>query len=254
MTDVRIRTALVREPGDRYRDCLSSHPLRKSIDVALAREQHAGYRKTLGELGLEVVVLQRDDENPDSCFVEDTAVVHEGRAVACRPAMESRRAEVKGIEPVLTRYMPTRRILAPATLEGGDVVHVPGGLISGVSARTNEEGVRQMQAALDVGVTTIEDRRIMHLKSFVSYLGGNSILVTARFADHPALERFDKVLVPEDEAYAANALSINGTVVVPKGFPKTEAAIRGAGFDVVPLRMTEFPKCEGAMTCLSILF
>jgi dimethylargininase len=67
------------------------------------------------------------------------------------------------------------------------------------------------------------------------------------------LSRFDKVLVPEDEAYAANALSVNGTIVMPDGFPKTVAAVRGAGFDVVTLRMTEFPKCEGAMTCLSIL-
>ncbi len=219
----------------------------------MAREQHASYRKALGELGIEVVVLPRDDAHPDSCFVEDTAVVHDGRAVVCRPAKESRRGEVEGIEPVLSSLMPTKRIRAPATLEGGDVVHVPGGLISGLTARTNEDGVRQMQEALGVPVATIEDRTIMHLKSHVSHLGGESILVTGRYAAHPVLSRFDKVLVPEDEAYAANALSVNGTIVMPDGFPKTAAAVRGAGFDVVTLRMTEFPKCEGAMTCLSIL-
>ena len=254
MTCIRIRTALVREPGDRYRDCLSSHPLRKTIDVALAREQHATYRKTLGELGLEVVVMDRNDEHPDSCFVEDTAVAHNGKAVICRPRMESRRGEVRSVEPVLSKYMPTTRILAPATLEGGDVVHLPDGLISGLSARTNEEGVQQMGKALDVQVSTIEDRSIMHLKSYISYLGGDTVLATGRYADHPVLSRFEKVLVPDEEAYAANAVSVNGTVIIPDGYPKTAAAIRGAGFDVVPLRMTEFPKCEGAMTCLSILF
>ena len=253
MTRRGAKTALVREPGDRYRDCLSSHPLRKTIDVAVAREQHAGYRKALGELGLEVVVLPRDDQHPDSCFVEDTAVVHEGRAVVCRPAKESRRGEVDTIEPVLSSYMPTRRIQDPATLEGGDVVHVPNGLISGLTARTNEEGVRQMREALGVQVTTIEDREIMHLKSHVSHLGGRSLLVTRRYASHPALAGFDKVLVPDAEDYAANVLSVNGTIVMPDGFPKTRDAVRQAGFEVVVLKMTEFPKCEGAMTCLSIL-
>lgn len=247
------RRALVREPGDRYRDCISSHPLRRTIDVALAMEQHAAYRRTLSDLGLDVVVLPRDDAHPDSCFVEDTAVVHCGRAVICMPAKESRRGEVEGIEPVLSSYVPTTRIQAPGTLEGGDVVHVPAGLISGISKRTNEEGVRQMREALGVEVATVEDRTIMHLKSHVSYLGGTKVLVTARYADHPTLDGFEKVMVPEDEAYAANALSVNGTIVMPDGFPKTAAAVRGAGFDVVTLRMTEFPKCDGAMTCLSIL-
>jgi dimethylargininase len=47
---------------------------------------------------------------------------------------------------------------------------------------------------------------------------------------------------------------VNGTAITPRGFPGTERLLKDAGLDVVPLDMTEFPKCEGAMTCLSILF
>jgi dimethylargininase len=39
-----------------------------------------------------------------------------------------------------------------------------------------------------------------------------------------------------------------------KGYPISEQLVRDAGFDVITLDMSEFEKCEGALTCLSILF
>src|SRR4030042_5158679 len=85
------RRALVREPGRTYRDCISCHPERHTIDLALAREQHAAYCRTLGELGIDVIRLPTDDSHPDSCFVEDNAVIHSGRALICRMARKKKR-------------------------------------------------------------------------------------------------------------------------------------------------------------------
>jgi dimethylargininase len=61
-------------------------------------------------------------------------------------------------------------------------------------------------------------------------------------------------VVPQDERYAANVLLANGTVLMPHGYPKTKEILEGEGMEVIALEMDEFPKCEGAMTCLSILF
>src|SRR5512136_2993322 len=83
------RYAVVREPGDSYSRCISCHPLRDTINVARARGQHAEYCRTLADLGLELIRVPRDDENADSCFVEDNAVVHQGRALICRMAKDS---------------------------------------------------------------------------------------------------------------------------------------------------------------------
>jgi len=61
-------------------------------------------------------------------------------------------------------------------------------------------------------------------------------------------------VVPEGEEYAADTLAIGNTVVMPAGLPRAHELVREAGFDVIPLDVSEFEKCEGAITCLSILF
>ncbi|MGC8140746.1 arginine deiminase-related protein, partial [Salmonella enterica] len=60
-------------------------------DKAIA--QHDKYVETLRGLGLEVLVLPGDERYPDSCFVEDPAVVMDGCAVITNPARDSRNGE-----------------------------------------------------------------------------------------------------------------------------------------------------------------
>ena len=67
--------ALVREPGNMYTSCLSEHPLHHTVSLKKAREQHSYYCDTLAELGIEIIRVSRDDKHPDSCFVEDNAVI-----------------------------------------------------------------------------------------------------------------------------------------------------------------------------------
>jgi dimethylargininase len=248
------RRALVREPGDSYPGCISSHPLRHTVDVSRARAQHALYCEALSELGLEVIRVPRDDLHPDSCFVEDNAVVHGGKALICRMARESRRGEEEGIEAALREHMHVKRAVAPATVEGGDVIHLPGRLISGLTQRTNLEGVAQMRKWLEIPVDTIEDPEIVHIKSYVTYLGRGTMIATGKYAVHPALEGFRVLVAPEGEEYAADTLAVGDSVMMPAGLPRAHEMVREAGFDVVPLDVSEFEKCEGAVTCLSILF
>lgn len=254
MGDMRPRNAIVREPGENYDRCISSHPLRHSIDIGLARRQHETYCETLASLGVRLIRLPRDDDHPDSCFVEDNAVVLGEKALICRMAKESRRGEEAEVENVLKEHVEVRRALAPATIEGGDVVHLDDKLISGVTKRTNEEGVSQMRSWLGVSIDTITDGSIVHLKSYVNYLGRGKMISTSKYARHAALAPYEVLVVPDDEWYGANSLVIGETVVMPKGFPTAKAMLEDASFEVIPLEMTEFPKCEGAMTCLSILF
>ncbi len=249
-----VRRAIVREPGERFSRCISTHPMVHTVDVTRAREQHGFYVETLEDLGIDVIRLDRDDEHADSCFVEDTAVVHGGKALVCRPAEESRRGEVVSVEAALSGRLHVRRAVGPATVEGGDVLHLHDRLVSGLTKRTNEEGVRQLADWLEVRVDTVSDPAIMHLKSHVSHIRDGTVLVTKAFADKAPFEGLQKLIVPEGEEYAANVLSVNGTVVMPAGYPGTKTLLEGAGVDVVVLEMTEFPKCDGAMTCLSILF
>ena len=248
-----IKRAIVREPGNAYRRCISCHPLRDTIDLTLAREQHARYCKTLEELGLELIRVPRDDENADSCFVEDNAVVHGNKALICRMAKESRRGEVDAVQDALKEFVKVRRAQPPATVEGGDVVHLPDRLLSGVSGRTNLEGVAEMRDWLGIDVDTIRIPDKVHLKSYVTYLGRDTVICTRGYSQDPALSGFHVIVVPEDEAYAADTLALGDTVLMAKGHPRSHELVRARGFDVVTLDVSEIEKCEGALTCLSII-
>lgn len=247
------RIAITREPGARYTKCISCHPQKGTLDLSRAREEHLRYREALKELGLEVVLLDRDDGHPDSCFVEDTVIVYEAKALICRLKPESRRGEETAVERMLRDRLRVRSVDAPGTIEGGDVMHLPRRLVSGLSQRTNESGVRQAMEWLEVNVDTIRDPDIVHLKSYVTYLGKDMAICTKRFRDHPALKGLELLVVPDEEAYAANTLAIGDAVLMSSRRERAQKMVRDSGFDVISLDTSEFEKCEGALTCLSII-
>ena len=246
--------ALVRPPGASFVKCLSCHPMRDSVDLSKACDQHEAYRYMLGDLGLEVTVLPQDDLRPDACFVEDCAVVHGRKALITRLGATSRRGEEDAVEAALDEYLATKRAVAPATVEGGDVVHLSDRLISGISKRTNTDGIEQMSEWLDVNVDTIRDGDMMHLKSHLTYLGRDKFVATEKYASHPTLKDMEVIVVPRGEEYAADTLAVNDTVLMAAGRVESHRLVRDAGFEVIPMDVSEFEKCDGALTCLSILF
>jgi dimethylargininase len=251
---MNYKYALVREPGNNYTRCLSKHPMHHTVSLKKAREQHVKYRRILSELGLEIIMVPRDDLHPDSCFVEDNAIVHNGKALVCRMAKESRRGEQLGVAKVLEEFMAIKWALEPATIEGGDVVHTEKKLIAGITKRTNLEGIAQMRGWLNVRVDTIFDPDIMHLKSYVTYLGKGIMIAADKYSKHPSLEGFNIIIPSIEEEYAADTLTMGNTVLMADGYPMAQEMVKETGFDVISLDVSEFQKCDGALTCLSILF
>ncbi len=251
---MKLRFALVREPGVSFSRCITSHPLKQTINVSHAKKQHLIYCRTLEELGLEVIYLPVDDTLPDSCFVEDNAIIHNRKALITRMGVEVRRGEEVAVEKALNDFLKTKRALAPGTIEGGDVIHLPNRLICGITKRTNIDGVNQMTNWLDVSVDTWIDPNIVHLKSYVTYIGKNTAIATNAYANHPLLRGMNILVVQAYESYAANTLTINNCVLMPKGFLNSRTMVIEAGFEVISLEMSEFQKCEGALTCLSLIF
>ncbi|MGD9397383.1 MAG: arginine deiminase family protein [Candidatus Thorarchaeota archaeon] len=246
--------AIVRPPGRNFKNCLSEHPLHHTLDIELALEQHKRYCQTLQDLGVDLIELEPDNDHPDACFVEDTVVVHGSRAMITRMAKESRRGESDRVEEVLLEFKEIRSVTTPGTLEGGDVIHLPDSLICGITKRTNHEGASQMEQWLEAPVHCIEDPNIMHIKSHVTYLARDTMLVNPRYVEKPALAPFTKIILPKDESHSANSLTIGDVVIMSTRHNLTSQLVRDAGFDVIQLEMSEFEKCDGALTCLSIIF
>lgn len=249
-----MKHAIVRRPPMSFKRCISSHPLHSELNISLAREQHHEYCRVLVDLGLDLIELPADEAHPDSCFVEDTAIVFRERAIITRMAEIPRRGEDQPIENALKKYKHVRRIEAPGTIEGGDMIHFDASMISGITQRTNNEGIRQASKWLAAKIETIEDSSVIHLKSHVTALDCKTLVVTPRFAEHPVLRNYEKLIIPKEEEYAANTLTINGMTLMSSKHLNSARIVRDAGYDVLKLDMSEFEKCDGAITCLSILF
>jgi len=251
---MKVKRAIVREPSLSYTQCVSSHPLHHTVSLEKAKLQHINYCDTLSSLGLELIKLPPKKKYPDSCFVEDTAVVFGNRAFITRMGVQSRRGEDKEVEETLKKYFITKRATEPATLEGGDVLHLPDRLICGITQRTNELGTKQMEDWLQVKIDTITDPNIVHLKSHMKYLGKNTIIISEEYVNHPLLKELDLLVIPKKESYSINCLSTGSTVIMSNKFSYAQNIVTEAGFEVISLEMSEFEKCQGALTCLSILF
>lgn len=249
-----FKRALVREPSSSYKQCVSSHPLHHTVDLGVALEQHTEYCKTLSDLGLELIKLPPNDKYPDSCFVEDNAVVFKNKALITRMGVESRRGEEDEVAVALKDYFEIKRAEAPATIEGGDVIHLPDRLICGITQRTNLEGTKQLGEWLEVTVDVIQNPDIVHLKSYMKYLGKNTIITTEQYENHTFLDQLEKLIVPKEDYYSVNCLAIGDTIIMSNRFSNTQRIVKEAGYEVITLEMSEFEKCQASLTCLSILF
>jgi dimethylargininase len=252
-----FRNAIVCTPCPAVIDGITSSGLGKPV-YALALEQHAKYVDTLRLLGLNVRVLPKKELCPDSTFIEDTAICTSSCAIITSPALPSRQGEITGMREVLGEfYNSIEEILFPATLEAGDVLMAGNHFYIGISSRTNSGGVNQLIKILNKYNLTgskVSLDKMLHLKSGVSYLENNNMLVSGEFVKNKVFENYNRITVDEDESYAANSLWINGIVLVPDGFPKTRIKIENAGYETISLNVSEFRKIDGGLSCLSLRF
>jgi dimethylargininase len=250
--------AIVRVPGRNFAEGLTTVQLGVPR-FELVLRQHAEYCGALRDCGLNVTTLEADLDYPDSTFVEDTAVVTSRGAVLTRPGARSREGEVAAMRPILQRFLPSLTgIETPGTLDGGDICEAGEHFFLGVSLRTNEEGARQLAAYLaGLGFTSeVIDVRgiqsILHLKSGVSYIGDNTLVVIEEMAG--MFPGYERIAVAREESYAANCVRVNDRVLVAAGYPRLVGELRERGFDPLELDMSEFQKMDGGLSCLSLRF
>ena len=250
--------ALTREISPAFQSCQLTHLPRVPIDLDRAREQHAAYEWALVEEGCTVRRLDSGPDMPDAVFVEDIAVVLDEGAVICRPGAEPRRAETPGVVQALVRHgRPLQQIQPPGTLDGGDVLVVGRDVFVGASARTNRAAIDQlsgMLAAVNYTVRAVPVRGCLHLKSAVSAVASDTLLINRQWVPAEAFRGLSLIEVDPEEPHAANALAIGDAVIYPASFPRTRARLERRGLRLRPVEVDELQKAEGAVTCCSLLF
>lgn len=251
--------AVTRAVSSTLAECELTHRPRDPINVSAAMAEHACYEEALRSLGATVVRAPPEPALPDAVFVEDTALALDDVAVITRPGAPTRRREVESMAKVLSAYKPLLRIQSPGTLDGGDVLRVRQKLYVGLSSRTNREGVSQLEVLLnkwDYEVIRVQVKGCLHLKSAVTQVAEDLLLINPRFVGLECFAPMDMVPVAPSEADGANALWISGAgaVIYAAHHPETAERLDRAGVRVVPVPSTELAKAEGGVTCCSVLF
>lgn len=275
--------AIVRPPSRSFAAGLTTAEL-GAPDDQLALEQHAAYCAALEQCGLQLIRLSADERYPDSCFVEDAAIIASTdytdnadteryddlpaarkQAILTRPGAPSRQGEVASMRSELAHLFPSLcEIRSPGTVDGGDICEAGTHFFIGISERTNEEGARQLAEILTkhgytcsfVDIRThAQDARatsLLHLKSGVAYLGNKTLVVTEALATLEEFRGYDLIQVGPGEEYAANCIEVNGRVLIAAGHPRFAAKLREVGYETIALDMSEFQKMDGGLSCLSV--
>jgi dimethylargininase len=248
--------AIVRSPAPSV-----VHGLREDAsalpDFGKLLREHEAYIAALREAGLAVDVLPPLEAFPDSIFVEDPALVFPEGAILLRPGAPSRLGEREAMREALRqRFDSIAELDEGEYADGGDVLATPQTVFIGLSKRTNRIGAEALRAHLQA---LGRDARIaetpagtLHFKTASSLLDETAILCTPAMAQSGVFEGFDLILTPPGEDAAANALRVNGTVLLGDRFPRTAELIRARGFSVKTLAVTEIAKLDAGLSCMSL--
>lgn len=250
-----MTTAIVRIPSRRVAEGEVTHLERVPVDVERALAQHAAYVDVLRRHGLRIVEAPPLDDHPDGLFVEDALVVIDRTAVLTRPGAPSRRGEVDSMQDVARALgLHTVRVVAPGTLDGGDVLVTGRHVFVGRSTRTDDHGRAQLEpVAAGRDVVSVPVTRCLHLKSAVTSLPDGSLLAVAGWLDLDVVRSRGYVVHETDEPSGGDVLCLGRTVVLPADAPGTAARLRALGFGVDPVDVGELQKIEAGVTCMSVI-
>jgi dimethylargininase len=198
-----------------------------------------------------------NDQYPDACFVEDTAVVVDEVAVICSMGVPSRRGEASLIARELAHYRKLEQILAPASIEGGDVLRVGNQIFVGQSRRTNATGIQAFKKILEpfgYRIIPVPTRDGLHFKSGCTALNEETLFVNPDWIDIDPLKDFKLLFTHATEPASANVLKVDQTVCLQADFPRAIDQVSSVLERVEIIDMSELRKAEAGLTCSSIIF
>jgi len=126
-----------------------------------------------------------------------------------------------------------------------------------LSHRTNLQGAEQLiELLVKHGHTgsTVAFKDVLHLKTGLSYLENNMLVICGEFKSDPIFSGFDHIEIPDSESYAANCIWVNDNVLIPAGYPLSKEKISSTGYKVIEVDVSEFKKLDGGLSCLSLRY
>jgi len=242
-------------------------------DLATAQQEHDALAAILRQAGAQV--LYHDEllpDHADAIFVHDPVIVTDSGAVILRMGKALRRGEEAAMAHCLAGVgVPIYFSLhGEATAEGGDLLWLDHDTLAvGQGFRTNAEGLRQLQDALQpLSARVIPvplpyfggEEACLHLMSLISVIDHDLAVVYPSLLPVPFWQLLKKrgfqlVEVPDAEfpTMGPNVLALAPRrCVMLEGNPITRKRLEAAGCEVLTIVGNEMSmKAEGGPTCLT---
>jgi dimethylargininase len=266
-----LRRVLVRPPAAAGFAAWREYGWRAEPDPSRLAAEHEAFCEALGAGGAEVVLAgTRLEDDPDSIYVFDAAIVADRGAIVLRSGKHGRLVESEAIAGDLEQAgVPVAgRLEEPQRVDGGDTMWLDETtLLVGRGYRTNDEGIRALQEALpDVDVLAFDlphlhgSEIVLHLLSLLSALDEDLVvayppLLPVRLVQLLHELEVEIVEVPDDEfeTMGPNVLALAPRVALAlEGNDETRRRLERAGVDVAVYRGDEISrKGDGGPTCLT---
>jgi len=237
--------------------CELTYRSREAINYETASLQLERYCELLGSWGVDLMPLPASDSYPDCCFVQDTAVVLDEVCIIASMGAAARVGEATEVERLIAPIREIRRILSPATLDGGDVVQVGKRLFVGLSTRTNARGIAALGQIVELFGYTVVPVTVnggLHLTTGCGIVNDETVLLNPRWLDASAFKGLRQLHVSEEEPWAANTIRVGDAVCLEEGAPQTIDLVQPHVDSIETLDISEFRKAEGSLSCLSLIF
>jgi N-dimethylarginine dimethylaminohydrolase len=230
-------------------------------DPGRARRQWDDLRAAYLRLGHQVEVIDPVPGLPDMVFAANGGTMVGGQVLGARFRHPQRAPEGAAFASWFAgRGYP---VTEPRWVnEGeGDLVVAPGVIFSGYGFRSDPEAAAEAQELFGVPVVPLRltDPRFYHLDTALCVLGADAAAYYPAAFDEAAVaelaSRFAVLIEAKDEdaeVLGLNAVSDGRNVVLPARALRLADQIAAAGFEPVPVDLSEFLKAGGGPKCCTL--
>lgn len=233
----------------------------ENINTEKAMRQHTSFIEKLEENGVETILLNPESQFPEQVFTRDIGFTINDHVFLGAMASDVRQGE----EEKLKQWLEEQRLpfdqFWGSPIEGGDVLVDKDKLFIGISSRTSEQTIKEIQQRLpDYQVLPIPfNEKYLHLDCVFNILSPTEALIFPEALSAGTInqlaEHYDLIRVNAQEQFSlgVNVLSIgNKRVFSQPQNVMVNQQLAARGYEVIEVDFSEIIKSGGAFRCCTM--
>ncbi|MCY8838186.1 dimethylarginine dimethylaminohydrolase family protein [Bacillus atrophaeus] len=232
-----------------------------NINVSIAKKQHNHLIEALESQNIEVILLPVSSQFPEQVFTRDIGFTIGETVFISQMAAPVRQGEENVLTELLHKHNVPFTPIKNANIEGGDVIAAGDTVYVGISERTEDAAVDQLQQALpELTIVSVPMKKeFLHLDCVFNIISEKEALVYPPALRQKELDllsaRFDLIEVPDDEQFTlgTNVLSLgNNTILSLPQNHHVNQELAARGFHVIKVELSEIIKSGGSFRCCTM--